>query len=462
MKIYNERPYQRLIYRHLLENPRAAVNAQMGLGKTVATLTPLLSLDRYGDEVFPVFVLAPQRVARSVWPSEVTTWAHLNGLRVSTILGTADERLAALKTHADIYCMNYENLPWLWDVFGDAGRAWPFRTVVADESRRLANFRLRGGGERAKVLGRVAHKYVRRWINLSGSPTPNGLLDLWGQMWFIDGGARLGRTYDDFKMRWFHPSFSGYGFDPMPHAEAEITSRISDVCLSLRSRDWLPVDQVRQIVVPITLPPAARRVYDEVERRMYTELLSEPLEVFNAAAKLTKCLQIAAGAAYMDKKATRWEKIHDAKIEALRSVVDQAESPVIVAYHWRSDAERILDAFKPPFAQVLDQKQSTIDRWNAGKIPMLLAHPASAAHGLNLQDGGNTTVFFSSYWDLELDEQIIERVGPVRQYQAGHPRPVFAYRLVATDTIDEDVLSTLERKARLQDSVMQRLKSKWG
>ncbi len=459
-RIYNPRPYQRIIYNGIIDRPRVIINAQMGLGKTVATASSLEALQRFGEDVFPAIVFAPRRVALGVWPDEFTKWAHLRGLRISAIIGDARERLAALRRKAEVYTINYENVGWLADALAEHKTPWPFRTVIADEATRLKNFRLKQGGKRAAVLGKIAHE-TPRWINLTGSPRPTGLIDLWGQVWFIDGGRRLGRTMDAFRQRWFRPSFTGFGVEPLPTAEAEITERIADISIVVKSADWLPIEKPTTIRVDVALPEPAMRTYNDMERRMYTEMLSEPLEVFSAAAKSTKCLQIAAGFAYMDKTATRWDLVHDEKIDALRSIFEESSTPILVAYQWRTDAERIIAAF-PKIAQILDQKPATIDRWNAGKIPMLLAHPQSAGHGLNLQDGSATIVFFSSWWNLEYDEQVIERIGPVRQLQSGHPRPVTIYRIVARDTIDEDVLDRLATKGAAQDIMLDRLKRKYG
>jgi len=447
-----------MMHNHILSNPRCALNAQMGLGKTVVVLTALDALDRYGFDVWPALVLGPLRVVREVWPTEIDKWEHLKHLRAITLCGDVKRREAALRNkHQDLYCMNYENIAWLVEKVGDD---WPFKTVIADESVNLKSFRLRQGGQRAGMLRGVAHTKVQRWINLSGTPAPNGLQDLWGQMWFLDGGQRLGRTMDSYRQRWFKKAWNGFGVEPMPAAAHEIPERISDLCLAVRSADWLPVEKPTVIDVEVTLPPDARRTYDDIEKRMYTETLAEPLEVFNAAAKTTKCLQMASGAIYTDVEGT-WEKVHDAKVDAVKSIVAEAAgAPILVAYQFKSDLARLTAAF--PQAKRLDANPSTIKDWNAGKIPVLLMHPQSAGHGLNLQDGGNVIVFFGLGWRLDDYEQAIERIGPVRQLQSGHPRPVFVYRILARDTLDASVVACIGGKGDIQAAVMSRLAAKYG
>lgn len=446
-----------MMYSHVMQHARCALNAQMGLGKTVTVLTALDSLDRYGVEVWPALVLGPKRVVKDVWPAEVDKWEHLKHLRTIAVVGTAKQRKAAIDNkHQHLYCMNYENLEWLVEAL--AGE-WPFKTVVADESVNLKGFRLRQGGKRARALSRVAHE-AKRWINLSGTPAPNGLQDLWGQMWFIDRGQRLGRTFDSFNQRWFRKNWNGFGVEALPSAKAEIPQMIQDVCLAVRSADWLPIEAPTVVDITVHLPSAARKAYDDMELRMYTEALEKPLEVFNAAAKTTKCLQMANGAVYVDD-AGGWEALHDAKIEALSSIVSEAGgSPLLVAYQFKSDLARLQKAF--PQATLLADKPGTIKNWNAGKLPIMLMHPQSAGHGLNLQDGGCMIAFFGLGWRLDDYEQAIERIGPVRQLQAGHPRPVTVYRILAHDTLDQSVVSAIEGKSDVQSAVMARLAKKYG
>jgi SNF2 family DNA or RNA helicase len=388
-------------------------------------------------------------------------WDHLRGLEVSVIAGTPESRRAALKKQAAIYTINYENIPWLVEHFGDK---WPFSIVVADESTRLKSFRLKQGGVRAQYLAKVAHSKVKRFIELTGTPSPNGLQDLWGQIWFLDRGMRLGRSFEAFKNRWFRQVQVGADrfavkLIPLPFAQEQIEERLHDICLVVDARDYFDLSAPIVTTIKVELPAKARRMYRELEREMFLSLGDTEVEVFNAASKTIKCLQLASGAIYKDESCTDFIEVHDAKIQALESVIEEAAgAPVLVAYHFKSDLVRLRKAF--PNGKVLDGSPQTVREWNDGKIPVLFAHPASAGHGLNLQDGGNILVFFSHWWDLEQYQQIIERIGPTRQAQAGHNRPVFIYHIVAADTVDEVVMARRETKREVQDLLLESMKQR--
>lgn len=449
--------YQREALEHLYQTRRAALWMPMGGGKTVTTLTALEALSTV-EEVYPALVLAPLRVARSTWPAEVEKWEHLAHLRVSPICGTEKQRQRALAQDADIYTMNYDNLTWLQDTLGEE---WPFKTVVADEFTRLKSFRLRQGGSRARALGRVAHTHVNRFIGLTGTPAPNGVKDLWGQIWFLDKGERLGHSFSAFEMRWFRKGHDGYSLVPYDHSQSEIEERLRDICLTVRG---LQVDEPIEHVIYVDLPPAARKLYDSMEREMFAALEVEgvgavSVEASNAATRVNKCRQIANGFLFTEEGA--WEVVHDEKIKAMESVVEEANGmPVLTSYTYVPDRERLRKHFRQ--SRVLDADPDTIKQWNAGRVPILLAHPASAGHGLNLQEGGNILVDFGIDWNLEHDMQIIERIGPLRQKQAGLDRPVFRYRIVARNTIEEwGVLPRLQTKRSVQEiliDAMQRRK----
>lgn len=412
----------------------------------------------------PILVLAPLRVAKSTWPNEVRKWRHLSGLDVMPIVGSEAERKLALRHDVPVHTCNYDNLPWLVEHYGSR---WPYRTVIADECTRLKGFRLKQGGARAAALGKVAFQYAKEYIGLTGTPAPNGLADLWGQMWFVDRGQRLGRTYEAFKNRWFQRSNDGYGVDPLPFAQEQIQAAISDVCLTIRSEDWFDLDAPIVNNIYVDLPVKARVHYRELEKQMLTEINDRQVTAVNAAARTNKCLQIANGAAYLDPDADadthprskEWREVHDAKLQALESIVEEANGmPVLVSYEFKSDVARIRKAF--PKARMLDDNPETENEWNAGKIPILLAHPKSAGHGLNLQYGGNILVFFGHNWNLEEYQQIIERIGPVRQMQAGLNRPVYIHHIIARDTVDELVMARRETKASVQDILLEALKHK--
>jgi len=378
------------------------------------------------------------------------------------VVGTPEERRAALKRPATIYATNYDNLPWLVEHFGDK---WPFRKVVADESTKLKSFRLRQGGVRAQSLARVAHCKVDRFIELTGTPSPNGLPDLWGQAWFLDNGVRLGRSFEAFKSRWFRSIQVGSDrhavrLDPLPFAQEQIEDRMRDLCLSLNARDYFDISEPIVNVIRVELPAKARRIYTDMEREMFLALeCGAEVEAFNAASKTIKCLQLANGAIYTDDTCSAFADIHDAKLQALDDVIEEAAGmPVLVAYHFKSDLARLQRAF--PKGRALDKDPQTIRDWNAGKIPVLFAHPASAGHGLNLQDGGNILAFFGLNWNLEERLQIIERIGPTRQAQAGHDRPVFIHNIVAADTVDELVLARVDSKREVLDLLLEAMKRK--
>lgn len=446
------RPYQRQAIDHVHQTTRGALFAGMGMGKTSGTIAAALDLELV-EQAFPMLVLAPLRVANSTWPDEVKKWDQFSGLRVSPITGSVSERRAALRRKAEIYTINYENIPWLVE---ELGGKWPFAFVVSDESTKLKGFRTRQGTQRAAAIGKIAHTKLKRWLNLTGTPSPNGLKDLWGQTWFLDGGFRLGRSFSAFESRWFQKSFNGFGLSPLPHAQTEISERISDICFSINAVDHFDIKEPIVTNIEVDLPRKARDAYREMEKELFTEIEGNPIEAMNAAAKTNKCLQLANGAAYVRPGQPEYVEVHDAKIQALEDIIEEAAGmPVLVAYNFVSDRERLLRAFKT--ARHLDKNPQTIREWNAGKIPILLAHPASAGHGLNLQDGGNILVFFGLNWNLEEHLQIIERIGPMRQIQSGHNRPMFIYNIIARDTLDDLVLERLKSKRSVQDILLDAL-----
>jgi SNF2 family DNA or RNA helicase len=471
MRDFTPRPWQDPMIDHIVARPRVNVFAGMGVGKGAAALT---ALDRLSlvEDVWPALVLGPLRVARKVWSTEAAKWNHLKHLRVQKVIGDAATRAAALLQPADIYTLNYENLPWLVEHLGER---WPFRTVVADESTKLKNFRLKQGGKRAQALGTLAHKKVRRWVNLTGTPSPNGLRDLWGQCWFLDEGQRLGRTWSGFEQRWFayKRRIDAISGKPeivpviMPCADREIHDLIRDVSLSVDLKDYVELREPVRQTVPVELPPKARRLYRDMEREMFMAIAGHEIEAVNAASKTIKCLQLANGAVYVDPladsdshpKARQFVELHDLKIEALQSVVEEAGGmPVLVAYQFKSDLARLLKAF--PKGRHLQTEQDE-DDFKAGRIPVLFAHPASAGHGIDgFQDVTNIIAFFGHWWDMELRDQIIGRIGPVRQMQSGLDRPVFVYDIVAEDTVDELVLARHDSKRSVQDLLLEAMKRK--
>lgn len=460
---FTPRPYQILIRDCILVFKRFNIWLFMGAGKTASVISALVMLSFTEKDIFPALILAPLRVANNVWPAEVKKWSDFSHLRIQRITGTEAERKLALRTKADIFCINYENMEWLIAELGP--QVWPFKTVVADEATKLKGFRLKQGTVRAKALSMVTWTHVLRFYNLTGTPSPNGLKDLWGQNWFIDKGQRLGITYDGFKQRWFQRSFDGYSIDPLPFAQEQIQKKLEDVCISLDPKDYFDINDPIIINVTVDLPKAARELYRQMEHDMFIEIGEHPIEAFNAAARTNKCAQLANGAAYiehLDPESTKpkdWRVVHDVKLEALEDIIEEAAgAPVMVAYEFKSDLARLKKHF--PKARVLDKDPKTEDEWNAGKIPILLVHPASAGHGLNLQYGGNILIFFGHSWNLEQFLQIVERIGPVRQIQAGFNRNVFLYFIIARNTVDEDFMTRRETKKQVQDILLESMKKR--
>lgn len=442
------REYQKGIVRAILEKLRINIWADMGLGKTLPTLTAISILQLHGDLKRPVLIIAPKLVAKKTWPPEARKWPHLRHLKIISISGSPKDRQAALLRTADIYTINYENLAWLIHVCKDR---WPFGMVVCDESTKLKGFRLRQGTFNAQQLSRIAfNARTERWVNLTGTPSANGLEHLWGQQWFIDGGAALGRTYTDYINRWFTTDYTGFKKIPIEGADKIIAERLSSTTITLKAKDYLELGDtvVTNIVVP--LEASVIKLYKKFEKEMFLELNGFQIDAVNAAAKTIKCLQIASGAIYSDKQINAYEIVHDAKIKALEELHEGiGGKPMLVAYSFQHDLDRLLKAF--PLGRKLTSKN--LDEWNAGRIPLLFLHPASAGHGLNLQHGGHHICFFSQDWNLELYSQAVERIGAARQKQSGYARPVFVYHLVADGTIEQAVVMRRVGKQTVQDAL---------
>ena len=475
-KIFIPRAWQPLMVSHVIDCARGGKFVAMGMGKTTSTLTAVDALQMSGTVRMPL-VVGPIRVARSTWPDEVQKWTHLAHMTVAVIVGDVPERERALKQALAGACSfattNYENLPWLVETLTAWRKPWPFDMLVADELTKLKSFRLRQGGKRAACLRPFAHKDIKRFVGLTGTPSPNGLQDLWGQVWFIDQGQRLGRTYSAFTDRWFQsvPNDGGYSqIRPLPHAQDEIQDAIKDVCLSIDPHDYFDLKKPIQSSVFIDLPYKAKQLYKEMEKQFYIEIEHDlkryGVEAVNAGAKSQKLRQLASGAIYLDAacdgenhERSRFHKVvHDAKMEALDGIIEEACGAVIlVAYQFKSDLARLKKAF--PQGRHFDSDPQTLADFKAGKIPLLFIHPKSGGHGVDgMQEACNIIVFFSADWNLEERKQVIERIGPMRQMQAGKDRPVYVYDILARGTIDEIMLSRHESKADVQALLMQALK----
>lgn len=464
-QVWKPRPWQPQMSDHLLNHDRCALWADMGMGKSSTVLMALEGLKLAGEEGKSL-IIAPLRVARDTWPDEAAQWEQLTDLKIQPIIGTAQERTDALRNDkADVYTINYDNIPWLLEKLNGE---WPFVNVIPDEARRLKGHRLAQGGRRTQALSEIAHTKTRRWWNLTGRPASNGLQDLWGQTWFLDNGYRLGRSYDAFQNRWFgfqraKDAASGDAYVKrvvFPHAQAEIQDLLRDICLTVDPKDWFKVDEpiVRNVIV--TLPKAARKHYREMEKEMFTLLEGHDVEAFAAATKTIKCLQLSGGFGYVEQSAKKWVVIHDEKIDALQSVVNEADGPVLVAYHFKANLARLLAAF-PQGADLATS--AGMARFKAGEADVGFGHPASMGHGVDgLQVHCHTAAFFDHWWDMDQRDQFIGRIGPTRQHQAGLKRNVFIYNIVAKGTVDEMVLERHETKRSVQDILLAALKRRNG
>lgn len=459
---YTPREYQKIAARWLLDHKRCNLWAVPGMGKSATTYSVLDILMLCGSNFFPALVIAPKKVCELTWPAEQKKWLDFKGIKVVQILGEADVRDDALMSKGDVFVINYDNIQWLMDKL--SRKKWPFKVVIADESTKLKSFRgswrvnehgtrwlqtAGPGGKRAKALAAIA-EHVGRWINLTGTPATNGLKDLWGQNWFVDFGERLGDSFGDYMKRWFYENpYSKVVELRHPSCEQEIYDKLADVSIALRTEDWFDVKEPVLTRREVELPPEARKLYDTMERDFYIQIGEKEINAVNAAVLSSKLLQIASGGIYGENQAVSY--IHDAKIENLRSLVDELQEPLLVAYWFKFEIPMLKKAF-PEFRVFTGKAEE--DLWNKGKLPLMGVHPASAGHGTNLQYGGRAIVHFTHTWDLELKLQVNERIGPTRQIQAGFDRSVLQYEICARDTMDDVVLERQQKKLSILDALM--------
>ncbi len=434
--------YQNKAVDFIKDNPSCGLWVDMGLGKTVTTLTAVADLlDTF--EVGRVLVIAPLRVAVHTWPNEISNWQHTKHLSFEVITGTPAQRNTKLKRKSDIHIINRELVTWLVKTLG---KDWPYDMVVIDEASSFKSSK----AQRFKALKKALPK-VDRMVELTGTPASNGLLDVWAQVFLLDKGERLGKTFSGFRDRYFIGDYMGYSFEPRPGTEEKIYNKLQDICLTLSAEDYLKMPQRVDNVIPLTMPPKASNQYRELEKEFLLELEQETVEVTSAAALTNKLVQFSNGALYTDDKGN-FEAVHDTKLDALEEIIQEAAGqPVLVAYNYKSDLARIRQRF--PKAEHIGNASDTIDRWNTGKVPMLLAHPASAGHGLNLQYGGNIIVWFGLNWSLELYQQFNARL-----HRQGQKKPVFIHHLAVTDSVDMTVLEALQGKHTTQKALLDALK----
>lgn len=445
--------YQTFCIEKLLELPAVGLFLDMGLGKTVTTLTAIKELKYYRFQVYKVLVIAPKKVAEATWSKEAAKWDHLQCLRVSTVLGSRTKRERALACPADVYVINRENVEWLVDYYRNA---WPFDMVVVDESSSFKD----QSTKRWRALKRVRPK-IKRIVLLTGTPAPNNLIDLWAQIYLLDEGARLGRTIGGFRERYFLPDKRSadrvFTYKPKMGTEQVVQDLIGDICISMSAEDYLTLPECVSVNVPVMLDAKAQKAYDTMEREMLLEVDEETITADTAAVLTNKLLQLAGGAVYnADHQA---QVIHNCKIEAFLELVESlAGKSALVFYAFQHEKDRILEALRKKHkhlrVRVFSGAQDE-DDWNAGKIDILLAHPASTAYGLNLQQGGNHVIWFTPTWSLELYQQANKRL-----HRQGQTERVIIHHLLVDGSIDYDVISALGNKADTQDALLDSIKAR--
>ena len=447
--------YQRVCVQHIIDHPFCGVFLDMGLGKTISTLTAINELKYDYCEINTVLVIAPKRVAETVWEEEAKSWDHTRHLKFSKIIGTEKQRLAALKVNADVYVISRDNVSWLCSLY--AARL-PFDMLVIDE---LSSFKSHQT-QRFKAL-RLARVWFKRVVGLTGTPAPNGLINLWSQMYLIDRGQRLEKTITAYRSRYFRPGASNgyvvYTYNLLPEAEQLIHDRIKDICISMRAEDYLEMPERIDNFVKVTMPPQLQDAYKRFERESVITIVNDmenssmTVNAVNAAALSNKLLQFANGAIYGENKEVRY--IHELKLEALKEIIETAEGkPVLVAWTYQFDRDRLMSYFRNLCPRELKTAKD-IEDWNNGKVQLMLAHPASAGHGLNLQAGGNIIVWYGLTWSLELYQQFNSRL-----YRQGQKNRTIIHHIVTMRTHDEDVVWALRSKDKTQNNLMNSIKAK--
>lgn len=442
---YEPHNYQQFATDFILEHPISCLMLDMGLGKTVITLTALWQLALDSFDVSRILVIAPKRVAEDTWPKELSKWEHLSGLDATLVMGTQAAREAALRQQTFLYIINRENVSWLV-----ANHPWDFDMVVIDE---LSSFKS-NQAQRFKAMKKV-RPLVSRIVGLTGTPAPNSLLDLWPEMYLMDMGQRLGRFIGGFRDRFFTPDKRNrdiiYSYKPREGAEEAIYGLISDICISMKAVDYLDMPELIMNRIEVSMDSRERKIYDDFQRDMVVSLQGEELDAVNAAALSGKLTQMANGAVYGENRKVL--HIHDRKLDALEDLMEAANGkPLLVAYWYEHDLQRIKARFKN--ARCIETTQD-IDDWNAGKIPLALIHPASAGHGLNLQEGGCTIVWFGLTWSLELYQQLNARL-----WRQGQKHTVVIHHIVTKGTHDEDVLRALDNKDTRQSALIDAVRAR--
>lgn len=445
--------YQRYAIERIISDSALGLFLDMGLGKTVITLTAVSDLRFNRWAVSRCLVVAPKKVAEATWSREAEKWDHLKHLRIISVLGSAKKRIAALNTPGDVWVINRENVPWLAEYYRNA---WPFDLVVLDESSSFKNPQ----SKRFKALKMVRGR-IRRLVELTGTPAPNGMEDLWAQIFLLDGGARLGKTMTSFRECFMvqdasHPGQQYRTYSLQDGADRRIREAIADICVSMVAEDYLELPAFIEDVVPVALDVKARKAYDKLEREMLLEVDEQTITAGTAAVLNGKLLQLCSGAVYDTE--SHVVPVHDCKVEAFLEVVEQLHGEHALVFYWfQHERDRLLAALEGSDLRVrVYQGPDDETAWNAGQVDILLAHPASCGYGLNLQDGGHHAIWYGyPNWNLELYQQANKRL-----HRQGQPYPVISHLLVVQDGMDEDVVSALGAKGDAQDALMRALKAR--
>ena len=446
---YHPHTYQTRLKDFIIANRYAFLTVDMGLGKTVTTLTAVRELLEDYLEASRVLVIAPKSVAENTWTSECAKWDHLQHLRVSVVMGSEAQRVKALYADADIYVINRDNVQWLTE---HLDRDWDFDTVIIDESSSFKNPQAR----RFKALRKVRPK-IRRMVLLTGTPSPNGHMDLWAQMWLIDMGERLGRTLGAYRTRYFRPGRSNghvvYDWHLQPGAADAISEKMQDVTVSLKAEDWLEVPDLIESDIRIALSPTESKAYRDFERDQLAVMDGKDIEAVTAAALANKLLQFTGGAMYDTEHG--WHETNDAKLRALEDIIETANGePVLVFYQFKHELTRLQERFKALQPVTFSGEPETLREWNEGKIRLLLCQPASVQYGLNMQSGGHIIVWYTPTWNLEQYQQANARL-----HRQGQERPVLCYRLICDGTIDERVIAAVSSKDHAQESLLAQIRA---
>lgn len=442
--------YQKYCIDRVIANPVLGLFLDMGLGKTVITLTAINDLRYNRFAIRKALVIAPKKVAEDTWIREAEKWDHLRLLRIRSVLGTKKQRIRELNTPGDVWVISRDNVQWIVDYYKND---WPFDMVIIDE---LSSFK----SNRAKRFRKLkaVRSHITRMVGLTGTPAPNGLEDLWAQIYLLDQGERLGRTITDYRNNYFTPGARNgsvvYNYNPREWAQEAINQQLRDICISMDAKDYLELPERLDNVVHVRMDAKAQKQYEEMEKAMVLELDETTIDVTAAAALANKLLQMCNGAVYDEDG--QYHEIHDAKLEALKEIIDTSQGkPILVFYNFKHDRERIKKILGKKLRVGELKDSDSITAWNNREMDVLLAHPASAAYGLNLQAGGNTIVWFGLNWSLELYQQANARL-----YRQGQRENVIIHHLVAVGGYDENVMDSLERKDITQSSFLDALKAR--